>query len=617
MRAVFALVSILLFSANIDFAGTLRVGLKGKIQGQSTITVFDDEILVPLEEHREIFTGPYTLKLSPIPGSSGKYDMTVELSGLGPDFKYFQYPMTLAVGEKMIIPSLPVKNNASISYIISIRDDTSSVRKSGYPLDDASRWDISASIHYLTHWVKGSLADFTWNVKMGYLENIYDQYRASYKLSMFEKIDFYFHPEPTDEVYTDPDLHYAILPDSRRIDLIYGHDIDAATPAPAAELLIYHLWGYGPRWMVTGLAHYYDDGKLASRKFADQLEPVEILAGLSRHDWVDSDTGSIFCAGFVNWLLETHSFSSFKNLYRRSSPLDFEMNFREIYGMTLPSAIEEYLDHIRNYKPRAGELEYYASLYYGQNRIEKAREYYAELAAMDDDDMSDNLAYLASCHYWLGDYEAARKTYGHLVESSGRNPRFLTLEGDMEMALGDFDSAVRLYEEASGEGGYGISGLRLVTILIDEGDPDSARAIFEKLDGDILRSLDYYIESARLKIISGQADIDSLLEQTAARALNLTAQSAHDPINYLIAGRAFALLGQFNQAKQNLDIAFFLERRPYFQALVLLQQGRRADLQGRRDEAKSYYRRAADSGGGAYLKMLARKYIKSKYELAM
>ncbi len=617
MRSVFALVSILLFSANVDFAGTLRVGVKGEIQGQPAITLFDDEILVPLEKTQEIFTGPYTLRLSPTADSGGKYHLIVELAGLGPDFKNFQYPLTLAVGEKMIIPSVPVKNNASINYIISIRDDTSSVRKSNYPMNDASRWGTSTSIHYLTHWVKSSLADFTWNVKMTYLENIYDQYRASYKLSMFEKIDFYFHPEATDEVFIDPDLHYAILPNSRRIDLIYGHDIDAVTPAPAAELLIYRLWGYGPRWMVTGLAHYYEDGKLELRKFVDQLDPAEILADFSRYDWVNSDTGSIFCGGFVNWLFETHSFSRFKNLYRQSSPLDFEANFREIYGNSLLDALEQYLDYIENYKPRSGELGYYASTYFGQNRIEEAREYYAELALLDNDDKSDNLSFLAACQHWLGDYEAAHKTYSDLVELSGRNPRFLTLNGDMEMALGDFEAAIRLYEEAFGEGEYGISGLRLVTVLIDRGDLDSARAIFDKLDGDVLRSLNYSIESARLKIISGEADVDLLLEQAAARALNLTAQSSHDPLNYLIAGRAFALLGQFDRAEQNLDIAYFLERRPYFQALMLLEQGRTADLQGKRDEAKNYYDQAANSGGSAYLNMLAKKYIESKYELGM
>ena len=617
MRSVFALVSILLFSANVDFAGTLRVTVKGEMPGQPAITVFDGEILVPLERRREIFTGPYTLKLSPTADSAGKYHLIVELSGLGPDFKNFRYPLTLAVGEKMIIPLVPVKNDASINYTFVIEDDTSSVRKSSYPLNDADKWGLSASIHYLTHWVHGSMADFTWNVKMSYLENIYDQYRGSYKLSMFEKIDFFFHPESTDEVFIDPDLHYAILPNSRRIDLIYGHDIDAATPAPAAELLIYRFWGYGPRWMVTGLAHYYEDGKLALRKSVDKLDPAEILANLSRYDWVNSDTGSIFCGGFVNWLFEIRGFSNFKSLYRQSSPLDFQTNFQETYGTSLLSTIEQYLDYIKNYKPRGGELGYYASIYFGQYRIEKAREYYAELAALDDDDKSDNLSYLAACQYWLGDYEAAGKTYSDLVELSERNPRFLTLKGDIEMALGDFEAATRLYKEAFGDGEYGISGLRLVTILVDRRDLDSAKAIFDELEGNVLRSLNYSIESARLKIISGEAGVDSLLEQTAARALNLTVQSSHDPMNYLTAGRAFALLGEFDRAEQNLDIAYFLERRPYFQALTLLEKGRTADLQGKREQAKSYYEQAASSSGGAYMNMLAEKYIESKYELGM
>lgn len=617
MRSILALVSILLFFADNSPAITLRVGVKGEISSQPAIKVFEGEILLPPGQSREIFTGPYTLKLSPMTDSGGKYDLVIELSGLGPDFKKFRYPMTLAVEEKMIIPSVPVKNDASINYTIVIQDDTSTLRKSNYPLSDAEIWGLSTSIHYLTRWVKGSLADYMWNIKMGYLENTYDHYRNSYKLSMFEKIDFFLHPEPTDEVYLDTDLHYAILPDLRRIDLIYGHNIDAVTPAPAAELLIYRLWGYGPRWMVTGLAHYYEDGKLEMRKFVHQLEPAEILADFSRYDWVKSDTGSIFCGGFVNWLLGNHSFSNFRNLYRQSSLLDFKTNFREIYGISLLSAIEQYLGYIKNYKPGISELGYYASIYFGQNRFEKARGYYAELVALDGDDKSDNLNYLAACQYWLGDYEAAHKTYDDLVDLSGRKPRFLTLKGDTQLALGDFEAATRLYEEAFDEGQYGISGLKLVTILIDRGDLDSAEVIFEKLGGDVLRSLSYSIESARLKLITGTDNVDSLLEQTVARALNLTAQSSHKPLNYLTAGKAFALLGEFDRAEQNLSIAYFLERRLPLQALILLEQGRTADLQGKREEAKSFYEQAAGRGGGAYLNMLAEKYVKSKYELGM
>ncbi len=617
MRLVFALVSIILFSANIAFAGALQISVKGDIIGQPAITVFDGRVSVPLGNSREIFTGPYTLKLSPTADSAGKYRLLVELSGLGPDFKNFQYPMMLAVGEKMIIPSVPVKNDASINYTFIIQNDTGSVQKFNYSLNDAEIWGSSTSIHYLTRWVKGSLADYMWNIRMSYLEIIYDHYRNSYKLSMFEKIDFFIHPEPTDEVYLDRDLHYSILPNSRRIDLIYGHDVDAVSPAPAAELLIYSLWGYGPRWMATGLAHYYEDGKLEMRKFVHQLEPAGILANFSRYGWVNSDTGSIFCGGFVNWLFETRSFSNFKKLYRQSSPVDFETNFREIYRMSLLSAIEQYIDYIENYKPGSVELGYYASIYFQQKKIEKAREYYAELAALDGNDKSDNLNYLSACQYWLGDYDAADKTYSDLVELSGRSPRFLTLKADTEMTLGDFEAAVRLYEEAFVESQYGISGLRLVGILIDSGDIDSARTIFDKLEGDVLLSPDYSFESARLKIISGEAGVDSLLEQAAALALNLTTQASYNPLHYLTAGRAFTLLGEFDRAEQNLGIAFFLERRPYYQAMIFMEMGRTADLQGRRDEAKDFFEEAARAGGGAYLNMLAKKYMESKYELGM
>lgn len=614
MKRVLSISLVILFAKMTTVDGAVRIELKGDIPNAPAISVFDGILIIPDGERRDVFAGPYTLAFQPSGKQPDGCTLKVSLTGLGPEFRNFTYNLDLNTGERTLIPSLPVKNDAVINYSIELLDDTSKVGGYGSDSSEPVKWGESASVHYLTRWVKGSLADFTWNTKMSYLENIYDQYRYSYKLSMFEKIETTFYPEPTDLVYIDPVRHYSILPGSRKIDLVYGHNIDAATPAPGAELVIYRLWGYGPRWMVTGLAHFYEDNSLILREFAGTLDPSAVAKNIAFDNWVDSDTGTVFCGAFVNWLITEHGISKFENLYKKSSPSDFARNFDDIYGNDFLAFISDFLAFSENYKPKDGELSYYASIYLRHNNFVRAGDLYAELAAEDSGSKEEYLVNLAACRFWSGDYESSRDVYKRITNLYKDKPRYSMLMGDVQLALGNFKAAMRSYEDAFFDDGYGDAGLRLVSILIDEGRPDSARSIFSRLNGDVLKRMDYSVERARLDMIYHKPGYDSILTATVNRALSAATGAPDNPDAYLIAGKACALSGNFDKAENDLRIAFFLERRTPYLARILLELGKTADMQQERDSAIAYYHQAENAGGGQYIVKLCRKYIESPYK---
>jgi tetratricopeptide (TPR) repeat protein len=616
MRTVFLSISYILLVLIMDGAGALRLELNGDIYGDTVINVFSGELLIPEGDKREIFVAPYTVSITAKDLPGDEYGLSMRFAGLGPDYKRFSHEFALSVGEKILIPALPVKNDITINYSAIVVDDTSRILGYGSDYSDTAQWGESASIHYLTRWISGSLADFAWNKKMGYLENIYDQYRYSYKLSMFEKIGITFHPGPSDELYIDPVKYYSILPNSGRINVVYGHSIDAASPALAAELLIYKLWGYGPRWLVTGLSHYYEDNFLILRKFAAGLDPAALRERLAENEWVDSDTGVVFCGAFANWLLTTNSLSNFKNLYRESTPFDYEEKFRVIYDFDFVHALTEFIRYAGNYVPKEGELEYYASIYLRHNDYMSAAEYYEELSGEDGERKEEYLANLAACRFWSGDYRSALDAYDELLKLYGKNPRYMMLKADMKLALGDFDVGEELYEEAFLNDNHGNAGLRLVAYLAEKGKVDSARTVFAKLEGDVLSRFNYSLEGARLGVDGDDIPADTVLVQIANRALANVSIEADDPRGYRVAGKAFTMLADFEKAVENLEIAYFLETRPHFQALTLLELGKVSDLRGKRDEAIEYYNRAAESGGGEFIGSLCRKYLKSKYVMS-
>ena len=617
MKKLFVAILTVTALSGAGAAEAIRIVLESDFineNSSATVVGFRGEILIPQDGKREIFIAPYTLTINSGKQPSGKYNLKIDFAGLGPTFARFSRDFELAPGENMLISSLPAKNDVVVNYGVSLSDDTSSIVGYAFSPDDSLEWGTSVTIHYSTRWLKNSYADFTWNRKMGYLENIYDRSRSSFRLSMSERINITFYPEPTDAVYLDPRNHYAIYPNTNEIDIVYGHDIDAADPAPGAELLIYRLWGYGPRWMAAGLARYYDDNNLILSELVGKLDRTTINKKIGTEDWVVSDTGSIFCGGFVNWLLINFSQSNFQNLYRKSTPLDFENNFKEIYQLDFKTALGNYIVFLGNYKPTKGELIYYSLLNLEHNNFGHAERLYA-LLSVTGDNKEDALDKLALCRLWTGDFKKALDTYDALLSLSPDSSRYMMLKADVLMALGKFKKGYALYEKAFLKYGNSASGLRLVTILIDRGQIDSARAIFGKLDDNIKGKFSYFNENARLKMAFGESDLDSTLNQMVARALNVMVTAQDDPRGYLAAGRAYAMLGQFDKASENLKTAHFLERKSSILGVHLLELGRAADLNGKRDEAIDYYRQAAESGAGAYIESLCEKYIKSPYRL--
>ncbi|UCE67575.1 MAG: hypothetical protein JSU85_06070 [Candidatus Zixiibacteriota bacterium] len=591
---------------------TLRIELSADLIGNDVKSrIFQAELLLSEGGGHEIFTGPYTVELYFNGSESGQYDFKADLYGLAPEYNISEYDLSLKPGEKMLIPSLPVKGGINVNYIIALIDDTSAAGPAQYSLKDSSLWGFSETIHYSTRWVKASLIDFKWNTVMSYLEFIYNKYRESYRLSEFKRIDMYIHPEPTDEVYMDGEYFYAIQPKSRRIDLVYGHNIQAATPAPACELLVYRLWGYGPRWMVKGLARYYNDNMLQIRDYVKDLDKTEILNLLKNENRIRNDMESAVAGALVFWLLQNESFIEFKNLYARSTVIDFENKFEDVYKYPFDEMLDRFLDYARDYLPTEGELDYYALLYFERGYMARAEKYYKELSIHDDADRMANLKKLAACRFWLGKYAAADSVYDFLFEFGEQSPENLFMKGEVKLAEGKVDEAIAFYD-SSYEKGFATGRLRIVSILTDRGEIDSAYVLLKNMEGNAKRLLDYSIEMAGMKVLRGE-NADSLLNTAIRGAVNKSNKAPDDPRPYLVMGKAYALMDDYEKSIEQFRTAYFLETSPFNQSFILLEMGRTEDSLGRRERAKDYYRQVIELDGGEYQNTLAKRYLNSTY----
>jgi len=612
MKKIILPLMIITFLATAASAKILRVELKGNLVGDEIKSpIFQGTVLIPQGEEREVFTGPYTIGLTFEENSPGLYNITARLYGLRPDLHISEYDFILGPSETMLIPPVPVKEGVTADFRIVLLDDTTGGLSTEYPMSDSSLWGESQSIHYLTHWVKGSLIDFTWNNEIGYLEFIYNKYRESYKLSEFDKIDTYIHPEFTDEVYLDSELNYSIQPRKRRIDVVYGHNIKALSPIPACELLVYRQWGYGPRWMVTGLARYYDDNNLENRDYIKDFDKDRLSDLLKDENRVTGDTGLAITGAMVFWLLQNESFGEFKSLYTESTVLDFDRKFGDVYGYDFDDFLGRFLEYAGSYKAVPGELDYYALSYFNRGNMKKAKGYYEELAVLGEGNRIDYLQKLGTCLFWLGNFAAADTLYDTLIKLGDESGETLYMKADLQLALGKPDKA-RGFFKTSYDRGFPTGGVKLASLLLDEGKTDSAFSFLEEIRDEAGRLLEYSLEIANMRVMKGEK-ADSLLDNIKGRAINMSNNTADDPRPYVILGKAYSLAGEYDSSMSQFNTAYFLETNPYLLSSILLEMGKTEDISGDRENARQYYRRVLDSSGGEYQKSLAKKYLDSAY----
>jgi tetratricopeptide (TPR) repeat protein len=603
-----ALVLLLLITPiSASFGQALNIQINGVLRDSITKTeIYRSNLLLPPDQSIEIFTGPYTIKLSAQKMPEDGYNISAELFGLGPDFHIAAYNLKIPVADSFPIPLQPVKGCDSIRYMISLLDDTSKVFVDAEPLDDTTAWGMSESIHYRTHWLKGSYADYLWNLKMGYLENVYDRYRSSFQLSSSDKIECFFHPDSRTSIYLDPRLGYTIQPRKWRVDLIFGRDTDVATPRPAAELLLYRHWGYGPRWMATGIAGYYEDNFLKMRKLASSFKPSKLAAKLANEFWVDTDTGRVVAGAFSRWLADKEIFSKFMELYKQSTSLNYTTEFGKIYGRSFENATAEFLDFIKSYQPKEVELEYYASEYLARGDYEQAIEYFREATQVPNGNPKFGNQLILS-EYWFGDYNSASRDIG--PDSLSPNCTSDILRMNLQVASGKSDPLLYKTHPTCSQ-----AVEALTNYYLDQGQIDSANAIIHNIRDADKSSADYYLTLGRLRVTQG-LHADTSLAMAAAVALGQAQSQPQEPVNYYMAGQAFLLMRKYGQAKQNLDLSNFLEKRPYFRGCTLLELGKLADLQSNRDEATGFYYDVLAIKAGAYQKSLAKKYLENRYEL--
>ena len=551
-----------------------------------------------------VFLPPYTLQFTVNPVTDSTYKATVDCYELAPGYKDYHFDRNVTLEDWQKIDGLEAKG-LKFDYHFVIFTDTVSY----FDYLAADSMINNESIHFRSRILRYSYADYKWEMRKGYLENIFNNYRKDHMVTRGGKIDLYVYNGSNNSPFINNFTGVGYDFTKGAMYTVFNQTYDSVLPQYTQLFVIYETWGYGPRSLAVGYSRYFLDDIYRARGVLKGVTTKQVKAILTDEYPSDKEIADIVSGAFVRYLADHYGVPLLKKLYTESRPNDFA--FKNTYKKSFDEIIADFIKYEQGLQLTEPDAYYYANVYAGQMWFEQALEYYDWLGKQPIN-RDYHLKELGAEYFYAGNYDKSKEVYAALLERNQdmAEPRYLV--GMALLRLGKDKQAIRYLEEASDS--IENAAKILAEIYLDAGNIDNAEKALEKVPEypDSWTSL----LKARVATIHGNDNIaTALINKTLSQGQQLVSMVPGEARGYISTAYAFMMGGKYTEAESELHIALFVDNRDYYKGTAYLALGRLYDLQEQRDKAKDFYNQVIKTNSDGYTKELAKKYIEKPFEL--
>jgi len=591
------------------------IGLTAAAYGDAYIKVAasynDGRDTVGLAEHFlefgekiPVFIPPYTIHFRVFPITDTTFSVNADFFELGPNYSFHHKEKTAVLNKWETVKGLPAKGEL-FDYSFVIIKDTSSYFNI-VPVDSLTNFE---SVHFKAYIWRDSYADYKWQSRSGYLENIFDRYRKELGVTRAGKANFYIYPGSNNSSSIDNYTGVGYDINGNNLYAVFNKDFDSALPQNFQRFVIYDTWGYSPRFLTVGFSRLYLDDVYLAREYIKKMSLAEIKELFSNEYPEDIESADILSGAFVKFLIDKHGLASFRKLYTESSPgrFAFDNNYQNSYLELLKMFIE----YEKNLKLDESSASYFYDFYTSQMWFDKALEYGVYLASQPIK-REYHLRRLGATYFQIGNYAQSESCYANLANLQPENDKAKYLIGLSYMRNGKTDDGMKKLESIVDS--FPDAAKMLAEIHLDQNQFDKAGNMLDKIK-DIPDSWTAVLKSRLALALDNTVRADTLLNAALALNNNVIALVPSEARGYIGSGYALMFMGLFDDAENRLQIALFIENRPYYLAQANLAMGRLFDLKGDHQTAKEYYKKVSELKCGEYMSKLAEKQINKPFEV--
>jgi tetratricopeptide (TPR) repeat protein len=500
--------------------------------------------------------------------------------------------------------------------------DTSSCHWVHYAPD---HFKVDPTAYFDLYYVERSLADFYWNVARGMLDTEYRNFAKLNNFNLPGKYMIYLCPCEVPSVIWDDRFGMMIDPTRMSAYGICSRDANSVEPFLINYLAVLRNYGYSPAFLAEGYANYSVSLVYDTKEILRRVGSVSLDSLLDTHTYFtyDPETADCVASTFVRYLVDQYTLDKFLDLYRQADDLNLRTKLQEVYGKSVADLAAEwqrYVDTVRvTYRDISQSLDiaeamrqYGAAAHYAQEKVRLAASRADSITALGD---------LVRTSFFNGNYYAAQDMQAALAHlDSVKTASWVSL-ASYQMMNGEYDAATASLDRAQSlDSTSQIVSFNRGLNCLNRGDVAHAREIFTAIvehpvgNGGLneTRALLGHILLASGETADRQRAFGYFTQATG----ELSGQSKqHDPSSYrlLWLGIAYLGVGDTGNAWDILQVAWFLENRPFYAGMINLWLGKIADVRGERDVARDFYGQVLSGASAHYHQEEARRYMESPY----
>jgi len=593
--------------------------------GQKVLLYSDTTTLVKdMSSSAFLFGISVDLKLTKVDSTGVAYD--VHLVTLGPQAKTLAKRFTSAYELPGIIGNMEVKPNVfhSISFV-PLTETEVDLRQCSYSHNSSSDFSITPSANLDLHHLPQSLADYHAVSIKSIIEAEYRRFRDFFHFKMAGKQDLYLFPCQGYSAIWDKRFGSSFDPTRSNVYALYRSGINTADPFLLIHGAVLRSYGYAPLFLSEGFANYFSLAISSMKKaVADKTNlPLGDMLSTSSYLKADPLIADVISATFVRYLIDEYTFDKFVLLYEKADDINLTRLLIDIYDKPLSELENGWLNYVdtvtinnRQYGKFAQRAE---QMFNYPLMLEYTKKYAA--GAVSKADSLYRYNQLSRAYFFNGDYYNASETQELLVKTDSQNydswlglASFRMMNGEIAVASADLKKAHELNSLNAIVGfnrvlnqlllGDTLLAVQSLNNLIGRESAGQVQAECRVMLGDIMKdsdepedtmqARDYF--TVALSIFSQQQQINPALATP-----------------YMWSGIALIGLGDLESARDQLELALFLESRPFYIGMINLWLGKTADISDNRQVAEDYYSQVLSAESALYHQDEARRLLEKPF----
>lgn len=495
------------------------------------------------------------------------------------------------------------------------------------PALDNDLWWVDPSAHFEIYYVPNTLGDFSWNLCRDFLEKEYQAFDNEFHLNRAQRVHFFLSPCKVPEISWVPHRNWAIFPTTFKAYAVFNRDTRDLSGVATNLNYLYRYLGYAPMCLAEGTARTFEFDHYYAKKlrWAGKLpRPSEWWPTLKYKSFPDSAL-YIACGSFVNYLMATEGLTKFYQLYAMANDFNADTVFPQVFNKSFRAIEDDWLKFVDTMRVQPQVTNQYIARAKALGRNEESIELLKVVLEVDTLERADVQDQLSLLYFLEGQYSDVVSTIDGMPDRYRTADRVIQMRSSALFFDGQVEAARKQLREHLQHQDLEKVMQSAVCLMygwleLTEGNSSLADSVFSLptagIKGTALDQIEIALYRGGFRRSEGRhAEADSLYHQALFATQRLLEQRPGGGDLYLRLGEAYVGLGQPDTAMIYLDVAEFLEYRPYYVGRVLLAIANAYDLLGMRDHAVPLYRQVLETTTSYPARKQAKRFLREPFRV--